>query len=680
MSAADRIVDALQAHGCSPRKSGGSWTARCPAHDDRNPSLSLRPIEGQALVHCQAGCRTDDVLAALDLGMRDLFDESSGATYRYDDGRVVHRSADKRFRQSGATQSTGQLYRHAEVVAAVAAGRTIFCCEGEKDVHALESLGAVATTAPMGAGKWHRIDPSPLYEATVVVVADRDGPGEKHAREVEASLSGKATVSLVAPKVGKDAADHVAAGHGLGDFTPMESLVWERRARITWASDIRMSPPVWAWVDNGEERIPAGSLSVAAGREGTGKSTFGIWLAAQITKGTLPGSFYGTPRRVLYAAVEDSWEHTLAPRLAAAGADLSRVGRFDVVENDDDQVTLCLPYDNRLLEQAIVKHAIALVVMDPLMSMLSEKIDTHTNRSVRQALDPLAQLADRTKCLLLGIAHFNKGAGTDPSSLITGSGAFKDVPRSIFGFVRDSDADDGSRVMTQTKNALGRDRDDLPSLKYVIEDSVVDTPDGPAHVGRLSWQGTSDRSAGEILRDAGTSSEDREERRDAASWIKSYLSDNGGEAPAKEVLRAGKDADYSEQTLKNARRKVADTDRSGFGKDQVHTWILRTGTPTGTAGTTDEKEVPAVPQAVPVLIPSSISGEDLEPGDDDCGHESIRAGDGRCVACIVEKHKRPAQTRLCLGCGQPLPPDTPADVVAHGDPYCLDRLPAWASA
>jgi len=75
----------------------------------------------------------------------------------------------------------------------------------------------------------------------------------------------------------------------------------------------------------------------------------------------------------------------------------------------------------------------------------------------------------------------------------------------------------------------------------------------------------------------------------------------------------------------------------------------------------------------------SLSGRAPEPEHDDCGHESIRARDGRCVTCIVEKHKEPAQTRLCLGCGQPLPPGTPSDVVGHGDPYCLDRLPAWAS-
>ena len=116
---------------------------------------------------------------------------------------------------------------------------------------------------------------------------------------------------------------------------------------------------MWAWQPNGDGRIPAGSLCVTAGREGTGKSSFGIWMAAQMTRGTLPGSFYGEPRRVFYVAVEDSWKYTLVPRLIAAGADLNLIGRFDVVAGlDDEELVLSLPYDNALLEDAIREHSV----------------------------------------------------------------------------------------------------------------------------------------------------------------------------------------------------------------------------------------------------------------------------------------------------------------------------------
>jgi hypothetical protein len=69
---------------------------------------------------------------------------------------------------------------------------------------------------------------------------------------------------------------------------------------------------------------PAAAFATA-GREGTGKSSFAIWLTAQVTRGTLPGSL--TRRGVIYIAVEDSWKFTIVPRLMAAGADLHRVYR-----------------------------------------------------------------------------------------------------------------------------------------------------------------------------------------------------------------------------------------------------------------------------------------------------------------------------------------------------------------
>lgn len=101
------------------RANGAKGMAQCPAHEDRDPSLSIRRIEGSVLLHCHGSCHTDDVLAAINLSKRDLYDEPKGATYAYDNGRLVHRSPDKQFSQSGDTRGTGQLYRLAKVTAAV---------------------------------------------------------------------------------------------------------------------------------------------------------------------------------------------------------------------------------------------------------------------------------------------------------------------------------------------------------------------------------------------------------------------------------------------------------------------------------------------------------------------------------------------------------------------------------
>ena len=54
----------------------GRWLARCPAHEDRSPSLSIRELEdGRVLVYDFGGCSVDDVLAAVGLEMQTLFPE-----------------------------------------------------------------------------------------------------------------------------------------------------------------------------------------------------------------------------------------------------------------------------------------------------------------------------------------------------------------------------------------------------------------------------------------------------------------------------------------------------------------------------------------------------------------------------------------------------------------------------
>ena len=55
----------------------GSWTARCPAHADKGPSLAIRETDdGRILLHCFAGCPVDNVVGAIGMDMTDLFPPS----------------------------------------------------------------------------------------------------------------------------------------------------------------------------------------------------------------------------------------------------------------------------------------------------------------------------------------------------------------------------------------------------------------------------------------------------------------------------------------------------------------------------------------------------------------------------------------------------------------------------
>jgi len=49
------------------------WTARCPAHDDKSPSLSIRDTGDRVLIHCFVGCDPVDILSAIGLEWNDLY-------------------------------------------------------------------------------------------------------------------------------------------------------------------------------------------------------------------------------------------------------------------------------------------------------------------------------------------------------------------------------------------------------------------------------------------------------------------------------------------------------------------------------------------------------------------------------------------------------------------------------
>ncbi|GAA3238231.1 AAA family ATPase [Actinocorallia longicatena] len=331
-----------------------------------------------------------------------------------------------------------------------------------------------------------------------------------------------------------------------------------RKVKLTRASEIRMRPARWLW----ESRVPIGSLTVIPGREGIGKSLLLCWMAAQITRGALPGFHQGTPRPVIYAASEDSWAHTIAPRLYAAGADLDLVYRAEV-EHAGNTGHLSLPRDCDGLAEQIRDMGVALLAADPLLSLIASGIDTHKDRELRTALEPLVQLADSTDCAVIGLAHFNKSSSTDALNLITGSRAFSAVSRAVVAVAQDPQDDEGACVLSQAKNNLGRA--DLPSLRFVVRTAEVPTEEGPASVGVLEFTGESDRSVADILAENGRTPAEPGQTDETADWIIGYLTAHSGQAAYAEIAAAAKTSGIAERTLKRARQRAGVTSvRTGF--------------------------------------------------------------------------------------------------------------------
>ena len=232
------------------KKSGSGWTAKCPAHDDGTASLSISTgDDGRTLLHCHAGCTLDAVCAAMNITPADLFADGHRnvsparivATYPYHDaaGKVlfeVVRYDPKDFRQrkpdatalDGWTWNTKGikkvLFRLPEILAAIASGKFIFVCEGEKDALAMAEHGFSATCNPGGAGKWQDNYTETLRGAEVVIVADKDKAGRDHAQLVAGKLHGvaKSVRVLELPDVNgkavKDAFDFFAAGGDAGQI------------------------------------------------------------------------------------------------------------------------------------------------------------------------------------------------------------------------------------------------------------------------------------------------------------------------------------------------------------------------------------------------------------------------------------------------------------------------------
>jgi hypothetical protein len=208
----------------------GWYTAICPFHDDRNPSLRLTARGFQCL-----GCDEKGNLSKLaaSLGVNPVISRRArrriAAIYDYKGENrgllfQVIRHEPKGFRQRRSDGKGGWtwnlkgvtrvLYRLPELMA-TPADTGVFIPEGEKDVEALRSIGVVATCNPGGAGKFTPDLKGPLQGRTVVIIADKDELGRRHAQQVAALLYGFAARIRVIEFPGddiKDAADWVTAG------------------------------------------------------------------------------------------------------------------------------------------------------------------------------------------------------------------------------------------------------------------------------------------------------------------------------------------------------------------------------------------------------------------------------------------------------------------------------------
>jgi putative DNA primase/helicase len=233
ITAADPLDVVLVRLGDSVKRTGdGKYQAKCAAHEDRTPSLSVSRGEGgKVVMYCHAKCTINAICAAIGLKPSDLFPpreqrshNGNGRHHAANGSRRIAQTYDYVSRQgellfqvcrtepkgfyqrrpdghggwvNGLGDTPRVLYRLPDVLDG-ASDQFVFVVEGEKDADRLAGAGLVATTNPMGAGKWRDEYNEALRGRNVAVVPDNDEPGEQHAREVAQSLAGiAASVRIV---------------------------------------------------------------------------------------------------------------------------------------------------------------------------------------------------------------------------------------------------------------------------------------------------------------------------------------------------------------------------------------------------------------------------------------------------------------------------------------------------
>lgn len=460
------------------RPGGGGFMARCPAHDDGKASLSIHPgKEHPVVLHCHAGCDPLDILARLDLTWDELlasrernrFDGEwtpagpATAVYEYLDesGKLlfqVLRTATKDFRQrvpdptakGGWTWKLGDVrrvpYRLPQVIEAVREGRLVYICEGEKDVHTLEAQGLVATCNPGGAGKWRPEYAEFFTEAVVTIVADRDEPGQAHARQVREALVPVASyVQIVEAAEGKDATDHINAGHSVADLVE----TWSTESPVK----TDLAPDLWEFIAvNDEEHdwlveglLERGDRLMLTGFEGLGKSMLVRQLAVTMAAGLHP--FLVTrpsypPRRVLFIDCENSERQSrrkFRPLAAVSIKHSSRVpdGGLRLIHRPEG-IDLTRDDDAAWLMERVTAHKPDVLFIGPFYRLHNANINEEVPaRKTIAVLDLARTTAD---CALIIEAHAGHGEhGKNRSVRPAGSSLLLRWPEFGYGLAPDGE-------------------------------------------------------------------------------------------------------------------------------------------------------------------------------------------------------------------------------------------------
>lgn len=239
------------------KQQGKGYIARCPAHDDHNPSLSISLSEDSSkiLIKCFAGCADKDILDAIGLKMSDLFidkwdkppDAKRKTQYSYYDvdGKLLYTKTrvDKGdgtkyfyFLQPDGTKGVKGVKRVPYNLPAVLQADKVYFVEGEKCAEAVIKQGCVATTLDSGSNSRWLPEYAKYFEGKqVTIIPDNDKPGMKYAQEIAKNIPHAVIKQLPGLAEKEDIFDWLAAGHTM---TEVDALSGSKPSGEEKSSDI----------------------------------------------------------------------------------------------------------------------------------------------------------------------------------------------------------------------------------------------------------------------------------------------------------------------------------------------------------------------------------------------------------------------------------------------------------
>ncbi|MBR1156517.1 AAA family ATPase [Bradyrhizobium sp. JYMT SZCCT0428] len=461
---------------------------------------------------------------------------------------------------------------------------TIWWPEGERDVETLSNQLLLAVTFG-GTGDGLPADCERYFaNRDVVILSDNDDGGRSHAEKKATLIAPVAKrVRIVhfpdTPEKG-DVSDWLGAGHTIADLvqraesvvprvcSPLPKAAPKTGLDVVCMADVRPTAIEYLWPN----WIALGKVHVLAGEGGRGKTTLlHDWTARTTTGDRWPdGAEASSPGSVLILASEDDVGDTIAPRLIAAGADISRVFAIRSVRDVDQRRRgFNLQADLEMLGAELdTRRDVKLVIFDPITSYLG-KVDSHNNSDVRAVLDPLGEFAARKGVAVICNNHFSKGGG-NANSRIIGSVAFVNQARAAF-IVTPDENDDTRMLLIPSKMNIAPMRS---GLAYRIEGCLIEHEGVSIPTSRIMYEGapisiTADQALAALDNNAGSKPVEAE----VEAFFRDVLSGGPTEVSEVEIMaRAagllGENQRLAQNKAFQRARKVLGvaSNREGFGR------------------------------------------------------------------------------------------------------------------